>query len=308
VVVLDDLSSGRAERVPRGVPLVRARAGDRPALRSVLAGAAGVVHLAALTSASDSVRNPLAYYQANVTDLATLLAAMTDVGVRRLVASSSAAVYGDQGTAVGPAFTEDCAPHPQSPYGTTKWIGERLMAEVGAATGTATIALRYFNVVGAGDTALADHRTGVLLPRILLARRRGTALTVNGLAHPTPDGSPVRDFVDVQDVAEAHLAAVARLSSGWQGAAVYNVGTGVGCSVLQLLAATARVTDGPVAWMPGRARPGDPSSSVADASRIARELGWRARRDLDESVASAWAAMSEAGSVIRRPGSWEAAG
>jgi UDP-glucose 4-epimerase len=306
VVVLDDLSTGRAERLPAGVPLVRAGVGDALALRSVLAGAAGVVHLAALTSAPDSVRDPLAYYRANVTDVATLLGAMADAGVGRLVASSSAAVYGDQDGAG--SFPERSALRPQSPYGTTKEIGERLMAEAGAATGIATIALRFFNVVGAGSRALADRRTGALLPRVLLARRRGSALTVHGLTHPTPDGSPVRDFVHVLDVAEAHVAAVARLCSGRPGSAVYNVGTGVGCSVLELLGLTARVTDGPVPWQPGPARSGDPACSVADPSLIARELGWRARRGLDEAIASAWAAMGTAAPVLRMPGRLAAAG
>jgi UDP-glucose 4-epimerase len=285
VVVLDDLSTGRAERLPLDVPLVRGRVGDAQVLRSVLAGAAGVVHLAALTSAPESVRDPLAYYRANVTDTATLLTAMADAGVLRLVASSSAAVYG---SAAGGALTEQDRPRPENPYGMTKWVGERLLAEVGAATGTASIALRFFNVVGAATPVLADTRTTALLPRVLRAAR-GAPLTVHGLAHPTPDGSAVRDFVHVHDVAEAHVAAVARLSSGWSGSGVYNVGTGTGCSVLELIALVERVTGQPVRWTPGPARPGDPSRSVADPALIARELGWCSRWDLTDAVRSTWA-------------------
>src|SRR4051794_6522049 len=288
VVVLDDLSTGRAARLPLHVPLVRGRMGDPHVLRSVLRGAAGVVHLAALTSAPESVRDPLAYYRANVTDTATLLSAMADAGVDRIVASSSAAVYG---SAAGAVLTEQDLPRPENPYGTTKWIGERLLAETGAATGTASVALRFFNVVGAATPVLADTRATALLPRVLRAVS-GAPLTVHGLSHPTPDGSAVRDFVDVQDVAEAHVAAVRRLASGWRGSAVYNVGTGRGCSVLELIGLVERVTRQPVAWAPGPVRRGDPSRSVADPGLIARELGWRTRFDLADAVRSAWAVQA----------------
>lgn len=296
VVVLDVLSTGRAERLPVDVPLVRGRVGDPSVLRSVLTGAAGVVHLAALTSAPESLRNPLAYYRANVSDTATLLAAMADSGVPRIVASSSAAVYG---SVTGAALTEQDQPRPENPYGTTKWIGERLLAEVGAATGTASVALRFFNVVGAASPALADTRATAVLPRVLRAVC-GAPLTVHGLAHPTPDGSAIRDFVHVRDVAEAHVAAVRGLMSGARGPAVYNVGTGRGCSVLELIALTERVTGRPVTWTAGPARPGDPSRSVADPSLIARELGWRARWDLTDAVRSAWVASRGDERAVRR--------
>jgi UDP-glucose 4-epimerase len=281
--------------------------GDPQVLRSVLAGAAGVVHLAALTSAPESVRDPLAYYHANVTDPATLLSAMADAGVRRIVASSSAAVYGsaDEGM-----LTELTPPRPQNPYGTTKWVGERLLAEVGAAAGIANVALRFFNVVGSADRVLADTRTAALLPRVLRAAR-GERLTVHGLAHPTPDGSAVRDFVHVRDVAEAHIAAVRRLASGWCGSAVYNVGTGRGCSVLELIAHVEHVTGAPVPWLGGPARTGDPSRSVADPALIARELGWRARWTLEDAVRSAWEtsvpAAGTARPLVRHSSRWPAA-
>ena len=289
VVVLDDLSTGRAERLPLDVPLVQGGLGDPGVLRSVLTGAAGVVHLAALTSAPDSVRNPLAYYRTNVCDTATLLAAMADAGVSRIVASSSAAVYG---SASGASLTEHDVPRPENPYGTTKWIGERLLADVGATTGVAGISLRLFNVVGAAAPVLRDTRTTGLLPRVLRAAT-GAPLTVHGLTHPTPDGSAVRDFVDVRDVAEAHVAAVHRLASGWGGSAVYNVGTGRGCSVLELIALVEQVTGQPVPWTPGPVRPGDPSRSVGDPALIARELGWQARWSLADAVRSAWAATTQ---------------
>jgi UDP-glucose 4-epimerase len=303
LLVLDDLSTGRADRLPAGVRLVRGRVGDRAVLGGVLEGAAGVVHLAALTSAPESVDRPLAYYQANVTDVATLLGAMTEHRVPNLVASSSAAVYGGRpGDPTPAAFPEDHHPRPQNPYGTTKLVGEYLMDEAGGAAGMGTIALRYFNVVGAAARELADRRSGALLPRVLAARRGGAPLVVHGRAHPTPDGSAVRDFVHAADVASAHLAAVSRLASGWRGGAVYNVGTGRGASVLEVLARTSAVTGGPVPWADGPARIGDAACAVADTTRIARELGWHAERDLDAAIASAWAAMTSSSPVTsRRP-------
>jgi UDP-glucose 4-epimerase len=143
-------------------------------------------------------------------------------------------------------------------------------------------------VVGAAAPTLADTRTAALLPRVLRAAP-GAPLTVHGLSHPTRDGSAVRDFVHVRDVAEAHVAAVHRLASGERGSAVYNVGTGRGCSVLELIALVERVTGRPVPWVPGPARPGDPARSVADPGLIARELGWRAGFDLADAVRSACA-------------------
>lgn len=301
LVVLDDLSTGRADRLPRGVRLVRGQVGDRAVLDRILPGAAGVVHLAALTSAPESVERPLAYYRANVTDVATLLGAMSDHRVPRLVASSSAAVYGGRaGDPTPAAFTEDHRPRPQNPYGTTKLVGEHLMSEAGGAAGMSTIALRYFNVVGAGAPVLADTRPGGLLPRVLTARRDGVPLVVNGRSHPTPDGTAVRDFIDATDVAAAHVAAVSRLSSGWRGRAVYNVGTGRGVSVLDVLARVAAVTGGPVPSVDGPARVGDPAWAVADTTLVERELAWHARCGLDDSIASAWAAMTSSAPVRSR--------
>jgi UDP-glucose 4-epimerase len=247
------------------------------------------------------VEQPLAYYRANVTDVITLLGAMSDHRVPGLVASSSAAVYGGRpGDHTPAAFTEDHQPRPQNPYGTTKLVGEHLISEVGGAARMSTIALRYFNVVGAGVRELADTRPGGLLPRVLSARRDGLPLVINGRSHPTPDGTAVRDFVHATDVGSAHVAAVSRLSSGWRGGAVYNVGTGRGASVLDVLARVAAVTGGPVPAVDGPARAGDPAYAVADPTLIARELGWRAQRGFDESIASAWAAMTTSAAVRSR--------
>jgi UDP-glucose 4-epimerase len=294
VVVLDDLSTGCIERVPPRVRRVVGRLDDRRVLDDALAGAAGVVHLAAQTSAPASVTDPLSHYRANVADVVTLLAAMADHGIARLVASSSAAVYGGlPGVPAPRAFAESHPLHPQSPYGTTKMIGELLLADV-ASRGLRSIALRYFNVAGAGSPVLADRKPGGLPPQVLQACRTGRPLTVFGTDHPTPDGSAVRDFVHAEDVADAHVAAVLRLSEGGSGAAVYNVGTGTGSSVLDVLARAGEVTGSAVPFEVGPRRPGDPSWAVADVSAIHRDLGWRATRDLTDCLASAWSALSTA--------------
>ncbi len=294
VVVVDDLSTGRADRVPRGVRLVRGRLDDPVVLDHALSGVTGVVHLAAQTSAPASVTDPLLHWRANVGDLIGLLAAMAAHRVSRLVASSSAAVYGDApGVPTPRAFGEGHPRHPLSPYGATKLAGERLLADL-APTGLDSVSLRYFNVAGALSSVLADGKPGGLPPAVLRACVTGQPVTVHGTDHATPDGTAVRDYVHAADVADAHVAAVAGLSHGRRGPAVYNVGTGVGSSVLEVLACARVATGVPVRWVAGPRRSGDPSWAVADVSAIARDLGWRGSRDLSDCLASAWSASRSA--------------
>jgi UDP-glucose 4-epimerase len=291
VVVLDDLSTGRAERLPGDVPLVRAAVGDRAALDEALAGPVeGVVHLAARTSAPESVTVPLRYWRANVADVLVLLEAMAAAGVTRLVASSSAAVYGSTALQAAGPLTEDDEPRPQSPYGTTKRAGEVLVTDAAAAGELSAVLLRYFNVVGTASAELADPKAAGLLPRVLAARAGGPPLTVHGGDHPTADGTAVRDFVDVRDVADAHVAAVRRLLAG-PCTAVLNVGTGAGSSVLDVVRRVEAVTGGPVPHTIGPRRPGDPVRAVADPSRIAELLGWRSRWSLDDAISASWQAL-----------------
>lgn len=293
VVVVDDLSTGRADRIPRGVRLVRGRLDDPAILEQALPGVSGVVHLAAQTSAPASVTDPLLHWRANVGDLIGLLEAMAAHRVNRLVASSSAAVYGGQpGIRAPRAFVEDHPLHPLSPYGATKLAGERLLADL-APTGLDSIALRYFNVAGALSRVFADRKPGGLPPAVLRSCATGLPVTVHGTDHPTPDGTAVRDYVHAADVAEAHVAAVTGLSHGRRGPAVYNVGTGVGSSVLEVLSCAREVTGVPVRSVAGPRRPGDPSWAVADVSAIAHDLGWHARRDLTDCLASAWSASAQ---------------
>jgi len=296
VVGLDNLSAGDRQRLPADVPLVVADTGDRAAVTAALRDheVTGVMHLAGRKSGPESTVRPLYYYHENVGTLTTVLESMVDAGVGRLVFSSSAAVYGVPDTAL---VTEDSPTRPLNPYGETKLAGEHLIAAAGLAHGISWIALRYFNAVGALGPRLGDRGTTNLVPLAFAALETGEPLVVTGGRFPTVDGTGVRDYIHVADVAEAHAVAVRRLDTATATASVYNVGVGRGHSVLAVLAAIEEVVGRPVPARAGPARPGDPPEVVADVSKIRRELGWRARHDLRDAVRSAWEARTEA---IRR--------
>ena len=291
VVVFDDLSTGLADRLPADVPLVVAQVTDRAALAGALRRyrVTGALHLAARKSVPESLARPGYYHRENVGGLATLLAAMADTGVRRLVFSSSAAVYGTPPT---PLVTEATPAAPINPYGHTKLLGERLVEAAGRRHGISWLALRYFNAVGADAPPLADRGTTNLFPLVFRAVTAGEPVTVAGTDYPTPDGTPVRDYVHVADVAGAHLAAVAGLAAGPM-AGVFNVGTGRGHSVLDVVAGVEAVTGRPVPYQRGPRRPGDPAEVVGDASAITKALGWTARHTLLDMISSAWYARPE---------------
>ena len=292
VVVLDDLSSGRPERVP-GVPLVELGLLDGvDALTDacVTHGVHGVVHLAAKKSVPESVAHPLYYYDHNVTGTVALLRAAGRSGVRAVLYSSSAAVYGETGDA---PVTEAHPTAPTNPYGESKLAAEWAVRRTAEATGLAWTALRYFNVAGAARPELVDHGGENLLPRVLRAVARGDAVPVFGTDYPTPDGTCVRDYVDVVDLADAHAAAVTALEAGTSGGAL-NVGRGQGLSVLEVLDAVGAATGAPVPREEAPRRAGDPARVVADVGRIADVLGWRARRGVAEMVEGALAGASPA--------------
>ncbi len=292
VVVLDDLSTGRPERLPGDVSLVVGSVTDRSAVAGVLCRypVDGVVHLAARKSVAESVARPDWYHRENVGGVVALLDAMAQAGVSRLLFSSSAAVYGIPATA---RVDESCRTEPINPYGLTKLLGEQLIGAAGNGYGLSWVALRYFNVVGAANPLLADRIPANLVPIALAALAADRPVTVTGTDFPTRDGSGVRDYVHVEDLAAAHLAAVNRLMDTRPASAVYNVGTGRGYSVLDVLRRIGAVTGRPVPYQVGPRRPGDPAEVVADASRIRRELGWHARYGLTEMIASTWLAWSE---------------
>ncbi|MFD1074907.1 UDP-glucose 4-epimerase GalE [Longispora fulva] len=289
VVVLDDLSAGRAGRLPPTVPLIRADVRDRMTVRDAIIRyhVSGVIHLAALKDVAASYEDPLGYHRANLDTLADLLEVLVDLRTPHLVFSSTAAVYG-----TADSYAEDAPTRPSSPYGRTKLAGEWLIGDVGAATGLNHAILRFFNVAGAGAPALADTGGDNLLPRLLRAAVEGGKATVHGTGHPTPDGSCVRDYVHPSDIAGAHVAAVRALEAGGLTADTLNVSRGVGVSVLELIAAVERATGQPLPYVVGEPRPGDPPTAVADPARIRDRLGWRAQRSLDDIVGSAWAATA----------------
>lgn len=292
VVVVDDLSSGHAEFVPDDVPFVRASILDTEALSRAMREHAvtGVVHLAAFKYAGVSVERPLHTYTQNVTGTVSLLQAMADAGVGAVVLSSSAAVYG---TPDEHLVTEGTATNPESPYGESKLIGEWLLADQGRATAGSDrplrhTSLRYFNVVGSGSPDLYDSSPHNLFPLVLDALTSGRTPRINGTDYPTEDGTCVRDYIHVADLAVSHVAAARALESGRPLQPVYNLGSGDGVSVRQIMDAMARVTG--IDFTPEEAprRPGDPARIVASGEAAARDLDWRMRHTLDEMVASAW--------------------
>ncbi|WP_328990163.1 UDP-glucose 4-epimerase GalE [Kribbella sp. NBC_01245] len=291
VVVVDDLSTGSADRLPTGVALETCSVLDTATLAAVMTryDVTGVIHLAAKKAVGESVDKPLYYYDQNVRGTASLLEAMRAVDVRRLVFSSSAAVYGIPSAG---EVTEETPTAPINPYGATKLVCEWLIRDAAAAQNLSWISLRYFNIAGAGDPALGDPGVANLLQLTLRALTRGVRPQVYGDDHPTPDGTCVRDYLHVADLAEAHLAAVDAL--GAEGIRrVYNVGTGVGASVLDVLETASRVTGLHEPYEVTPRRPIDPACVVANPARITAELGWQANRTLHDMVTSAWLAYRQ---------------
>ena len=287
VVVVDDLSSGHAEFVPESVPFVHGDLLDGPLLARTFAEhpITGVVHVAGFKYAGVSVQRPLHTYEQNVTAMATLLAAMQDAGVSRMVFSSSAAVYGTPTTSL---VTEETPKNPESPYGETKLIGEWLLRDQAVAAGLGYTALRYFNVVGSGARELRDTSPHNLFPIIFDALLDGRTPRINGNDYATPDGTCVRDYIHVADLAVSHVAAARLLDAGTAIEPVYNLGSGDGVSVGEIMATVARVTGIDFTPAIGPRRAGDPDRIVTSGALAARDLDWKMRHSLEEMVRSAW--------------------
>ena len=292
-VVLDDLSSGLEGFVPAGVPFVRGSILDRELIEQTIDrhGVTGVVHVAGYKYAGVSVQRPLHTYDQNVTGTARLLEAMSSRGVDRIVFSSSAAVYGTPPTEL---VTEDTPKAPASPYGESKLIGEWLLRDQAVAEGLRHTSLRYFNVVGSGRPDLWDASPHNLFPLVFAALAEGRVPRINGDDYDTPDGTCVRDYVHVADLAVSHVAAARRLDAGAPVEPAYNLGSGGGVSVAEIMAAMREGTG--VDFTPEIAprRPGDPDRIVADGSLAARDLDWKMRHTLLEMVTSAWQAAPRA--------------
>jgi len=287
VLVLDDLSAGVPGRLPASIPLVQGSALDGELLKRVFAEHAvtGVVHLAARKQVGESVAQPTRYYQENVGGLATLLDAVAGAGIKRFVFSSSAAVYGNPDV---DTITEKTPCVPVNPYGETKLAGEWLVRAAGRAHGIATVCLRYFNVAGAAEPELADTGVFNIVPMVFDRLSRGEAPRIFGDDYPTPDGTCVRDYIHVADLADAHLAAARRLAGGATGDLTVNIGRGQGVSVRELVTLIGEVTGDLTPAVVEPRRPGDAPRAVASAELAERELGWSARRGLREMVDSAW--------------------
>lgn len=290
-VTLDNLSTGHRRAVKWG-PLIEADIADRAVVRKTVAdfAIAGVLHFAACSIVPESVRDPLKYYDNNVTRALAFASALIDGGVRCFVFSSTAAVYGIPTVLPIP---EDHPARPVNPYGASKLAFEGALPGLEAAHGLRHVVLRYFNAAGAdpeGEIGEAHEPETHLIPNVARAALGlGPALTLYGTDYPTPDGTAVRDYIHVTDLARAHVDAIRHLLGG--GASLtLNIGTGAGTSVAEILATGAGVLGRPVPHRTAPRRPGDPPSLIADASAIRRHFGWTPRHsDVDTIVRTAFA-------------------
>jgi len=285
VVVLDDLSTGHRDAVPDGAALVEASLREAGAVLG-RRGFDAVLHFAAKSLVAESVRNPELYWSTNAVGTLTLMDAMRDAGVRRLVFSSTAATYG--APAESP-ITEDTPAVPSNPYGQAKLAADHAIAGDARAHGLAAVSLRYFNVGGAVDGLGERHDPEThLIPNVLaVPAGRRDAVEVYGTDYPTRDGTAIRDYLHVDDLARAHLLALDSAAPGEH--RIYNLGTGTGFSVREVVDACRRATGDPVPHIDRDRRPGDPPVLVASGERARAELGWTPRHDLDRIVADAWA-------------------
>ena len=290
VVVYDNLAQGHREALPPEAPLVRGDLLDRDRLRRTFDDHAfdGAMHFAALLNVNESISEPQRYYENNVVGTLNLLGEMVRKGVSRLVFSSSCAVYG---TPPSTPITEDMPKQPISPYGRTKWVVEMNLQDCADAEGMGSVALRYFNASGAAlDGSLGEDRDPEyhLIPLVLqIPLKQREKLYIFGTDYPTPDGTAVRDYIHVEDLARAHLLALEHVEAGR--ALAFNVGTGVGSSVREVIEAARRVTGHPIPAEPADRREGDPPELYADPGLIRKTLNWEPQHtDLEQIIASAW--------------------
>jgi UDP-glucose 4-epimerase len=290
VVVLDNLSRGHRAAVAPLIPFYVGDVGDAALVARIAREHPldACLHFAAFAYVGESMSEPAVYFENNVAQGVTFLEALVLGGVRRLVFSSSCATYGDPGTG---ALKEETPQSPTNPYGWTKFVIERMLESYDRAYGLRSVALRYFNAAGATAARGEDHTLEThLIPSVLAAARgRAPGVVVHGRDHATPDGTAIRDFVHVSDLATAHLAALDHLRRGGATEQV-NLGRGQGASVLDVIEVARRVTGRPIPTRFDVARPGDPPCLIADASKAHALLGWRpAVPDLGDIIESAWA-------------------
>ncbi|MGK8512359.1 UDP-glucose 4-epimerase GalE [Nocardia asiatica] len=286
VVVLDDLSTGNAEGVPSAARFVE---GDLAEAAPQLLAAEtfdGVLHFAAQSLVGESVQQPEKYWHGNVVKTFELLEALRRTGTPRLVFSSTAAVYGEPEQV---PITEDAPTRPTNPYGASKLAIDHAITSYAVAHGLAATSLRYFNVAGAygglGENRVVETHLIPLVLQVAAGHRK--AISVFGTDWPTHDGTAVRDYIHIRDLAQAHLLALATAEAGTH--RIYNLGSGTGFSVREVISACERVTGLPITAQDAPRRPGDPATLIASSARAITELGWRPEHnDLDEIVTDAW--------------------
>ncbi|WP_137873189.1 UDP-glucose 4-epimerase GalE [Rhodococcus sp. Q] len=293
VVVVDNLSTGNADAVPVGAEFVEGDVAD--VAERVLGGGNfdGVLHFAAQSLVGESVEEPAKYWQGNVVTTLTLLEAMREAGTPKLVFSSTAATYGEPDST---PITENDPTRPTNPYGATKLAIDHAITSYANAYGLAATSLRYFNVAGAyrgaGENRVVETHLIPLVLQVALGQRE--KISVFGTDWPTPDGTAVRDYIHVLDLADAHLLALDHATAGTH--TVYNLGSGAGFSVREVISACRRVTGLPITSEDAPRRAGDPAVLVASSDRAIADLGWQPKRtDLDVIVADAWQYLQELG-------------
>jgi len=290
VRIYDDFSNGLKSRIEgKFSDVVIGDVLDRQALISACEGIDAVIHLAAKKAVGESVDNPLKYYENNVGGTLNLLAAMSLKGVKKIVFSSTAAVYAPSEKL---AITEDDLTEPLSPYGQTKLLSEKLISAVATAEDLSAISLRYFNVVGALRDEFADNSKDNLVPKVFAALKAGKNPEIYGSDYPTKDGSCIRDYIHISDLATAHLVALEKVFTT-KVDEVYNVGSGTGYSVTEMINQIAESIGKPITPTLSPRRPGDTAQLIASIAKIERDLGWKPERSLKEMIDSAWQAESK---------------
>ena len=290
VRIFDDFSNGLKSRIEgKFSDVVIGDVLDRQALISACEGIDAVIHLAAKKAVGESVDNPLKYYENNVGGTLNLLAAMSLKGVKKIVFSSTAAVYAPSEKL---SITESDLTEPLSPYGQTKLLSEKLISAVAKAEDLSAISLRYFNVVGALRDEFADNSKDNLVPKVFAALKAGKNTEIYGSDYPTKDGSCIRDYIHVSDLAEAHLVALEKVFIT-KVDEVYNVGSGSGYSVIEMINQIAESIGKAITPTLSPRRPGDTAQLIASIEKIERDLGWKPERSLKEMIDSAWQAESK---------------
>jgi len=288
VIVVDDLSTGLERKIPKSAIFEKLDIANTKELTAVLTKhqVEGVIHLAAKKAVGESMINPSLYYQENIGGLISLLEAMSKANVKKIVYSSSAAVYG---TPKEDKVSENSETLPQSPYGETKLVGEWLLKADEKARQIKWIALRYFNVVGAANPELGDTGVNNLVPMVFRALQNSERPKVFGDDYPTKDGSCIRDYIHVSDLADAHVIAAQKLATE-NYCGIINIGRGEGFSVKEVMNTISEVIGKDINYEISERRPGDPPYAVADVTKSSKDLNWKPQKDLKSMINSAWQA------------------